>query len=408
MRLTRLQQSVIARQQAGLRRQSQVFTQVQGRLLHANGKSYLNFSANDYLDLASSPVLKAALAEGAAHYGVGSTGSPLVTGQHSAHADLSAQLAEWLGFERVLLFSSGFAANQTMLGSLAADNDLLLLDKLSHASLIDAALQHKGRFKRFVHNDLTALARLLPAEPRADSHCADSQALVSHDAESQSAESHSLVVTEGVFSMDGDSPDLVAMAKLCAERDAALLLDDAHGLGVLGKEGRGSWFAQGLKPADLYCYMANFGKALGVGGAFLAGSKTVIDYLEQFGRHYIYSTALSPALCVAISKSIALVRTEQWRRDKLSENILLFQQRAAAAGLPCLTVNGAIQAVLLGDSERAVRVSQQLREQGIWLTAIRPPTVPPGTARLRVTLSAAQQPDDIEYLIKMLQQALLC
>lgn len=403
MRLTRLQQAVIARQQAGLLRQSPPINTAQGRLLSVKGKAYLNFSGNDYLGLANSKALQAALTDGAGRYGVGSTGSPLVTGHHSAHADLSAQLAEWLGFERVLLFSSGFAANQTMLGSLAADNDLLLLDKLSHASLIDAALQHKGRFKRFLHNDLTALARLLPAESSADSHCADSQNL-----ESQSAESHSLVVTEGVFSMDGDSPDLVAMAKLCAERDAALLLDDAHGLGVLGEEGRGSWFAQGLKPTDLYCYMANFGKALGVGGAFLAGSKILIDYLEQFGRHYIYSTALSPALCVAISKSIELVRTEQWRRDKLNDNIRLFQGLAIAAGLPCLPAQGAIQALIVGESEQAMAVSQQLREQGIWLTAIRPPTVPPGTARLRITLSASQQPDDIEYLIKMLQQALEC
>lgn len=408
MRLTRLQQAVIARQQAGLLRQSPAINTAQGRLLSVKGKAYLNFSGNDYLGLANSKALQAALTDGAGRYGVGSTGSPLVTGYHSAHADLSAQLAEWLGFERVLLFSSGFAANQTMLGSLAADNDLLLLDKLSHASLIDAALQHKGRFKRFLHNDLTALARLLPAESSADSHCADSQNLESQIAESQSAESHSLVVTEGVFSMDGDSPDLVAMAKLCAERDAALLLDDAHGLGVLGEEGRGSWYAQGLKPTDLYCYMANFGKALGVGGAFLAGSKILIDYLEQFGRHYIYSTALSPALCVAISKSIELVRTEQWRRDKLNDNIRLFQGLAIAAGLPCLPAHGAIQALIVGESEQAMAVSQQLREQGIWLTAIRPPTVPPGTARLRITLSASQQSDDIEYLIKMLQQALEC
>lgn len=418
MRLTRLQQAVIARQQAGLLRQSPLISTAQGRLLCVKGKAYLNFSGNDYLGLANSKALQAALTDGGGRYGVGSTGSPLVTGYHSAHADLSAQLAEWLGFERVLLFSSGFAANQTMLGSLAADNDLLLLDKLSHASLIDAALQHKGRFKRFLHNDLTALARLLPAGSSASSHCAESQNLESKVAEShgsesqiaqsQSAERHSLVVTEGVFSMDGDSPDLVAMAKLCAERDAALLLDDAHGLGVLGEEGRGSWYAQGLKPTDLYCYMANFGKALGVGGAFLAGSKILIDYLEQFGRHYIYSTALSPALCVAISKSIELVRTEQWRRDKLNDNIRLFQHLAIAAGLPCLPAHGAIQALIVGESEQAMAVSQQLREQGIWLTAIRPPTVPPGTARLRITLSASQQPDDIEYLIKMLQQALAC
>ncbi|WP_423186480.1 aminotransferase class I/II-fold pyridoxal phosphate-dependent enzyme [Alishewanella sp. d11] len=388
MQRMRLEQALIARQQQGLQRQSTEFSQVHGRTLLAEGKAYVNFSGNDYLDLASSPLLQQALSEGAQQYGVGSTGSPLVTGYHSAHADLAAELAAWLGFERVLLFSSGFAANQTMLSSLTSAEDLLLLDKLSHASLIDAALQHSGRFKRFAHNDLAALARLLP--------------------ETATAEQHSLVVTEGVFSMDGDSPDLAAMLQLCQTRDAALLLDDAHGLGVLGEEGRGSWFAQGLQPSDLYCYMANFGKALGVGGAFLAGSRTVIDYIEQFGRHYVYSTALSPALCVAVRKSIALVRTDTWRRDKLNENIQYFRRLATQAGLPCLTANGAIQAIIIGDSAKALSVSQQLRQQGIWVTAIRPPTVPPGTARLRVTLSAAHHTDDIQRLIKTLQQVLLC
>lgn len=393
MQAARLQQALMARQQQGLLRQSQVLSQVKGASIRVAEQLYLNFSGNDYLDLASNPLLQTALTEGAKRYGVGSTGSPLVTGYHSAHAELSAQLADWLGFERVLLFSSGFAANQTMLSTLAAPNDRLFLDKLSHASLIDAALQHRGYFKRFAHNDLDALARLLTAQ---------------RQAEHIDADSHNMVVTEGVFSMDGDSPDLNAMLELCNRHQAALLLDDAHGLGVLGKEGRGSVCAQGLAPSDLYCYMANFGKALGVGGAFLAGSRTVIDYLEQFGRHYIYSTALSPALCAAVSKSIELVQTEQWRRDKLYSNIALFQQLAQAAEIPCLVADGAIQAILIGESSHAVRVSQQLREQGIWLTAIRPPTVAPGSARLRVTLSAAHQPADIKMLIRRLQQVLLC
>lgn len=394
MQAARLQQALAARQQQGLLRQSQMLSQVNGASIQVAEQLYLNFSGNDYLDLASNPLLQAALAEGAKRFGVGSTGSPLVTGYHKVHAELSAQLADWLGFERVLLFSSGFAANQTMLSTLAAAEDRLLLDKLSHASLIDAALQHRGYFKRFAHNDLDALARLLTAQ-------AEQQPKANTD-------SHSMVVTEGVFSMDGDSPDLNGMLQLCHRHQAALLLDDAHGLGVLGKEGRGSVSAQGVAPSDLYCYMANFGKALGVGGAFLAGSRTVIDYLEQFGRHYIYSTALSPALCAAVSKSIELVQTEQWRRDKLYSNIALFQQLAQAAEIPCIAANGAIQAILIGDSSKAVQVSQQLRERGIWLTAIRPPTVAPGSARLRVTLSAAHQAADIKMLIRSLQQVLSC
>ncbi|GGW58051.1 aminotransferase class I/II-fold pyridoxal phosphate-dependent enzyme [Alishewanella tabrizica] len=388
MYLSRLQHALVARQHAGLFRQSHTITQYQGRHITVNDRRYLNFSANDYLGLAQDPMIQMALAEGAQRFGVGSTGSPLVTGYHDAHQRLSEQIADWLGFERVLLFSSGFAANLTMLQTLAADNDFLLLDKLSHASLIDAARQHKGRFKRFTHNDLAALARLLPELPTDDCH--------------------SLVVTEGVFSMDGDSPDLLGMSALCQARQAALLLDDAHGLGVLGEQGRGSWFAQGLAAPDIYCYMANFGKALGVGGAFLAASKTVIEYIEQFGRHYIYSTALSPALCAAVSKSIELVKRDQWRRDKLADNIGHFSRLATAAGIPCLTSTSAIQAVMLGDSDRAMAVSQRLRDEGIWLTAIRPPTVPPDSARLRVTLSASHEPQDIKNLINTLEQILLC
>ncbi|MCB5227563.1 8-amino-7-oxononanoate synthase [Alishewanella sp. 16-MA] len=388
MHLSQLEHALQQRRSEGLLRQSQVIADYKGRYLEVGGQCYLNFSANDYLGLANSSKVKASYAAGAERYGAGSTGSPLVTGYHHIHQQLTAQLAAWLGFERVLLFSSGFAANQAMLQSLAASNDLLLLDKLSHASLIDAALAHKGGFRRFAHNDLNALARLLPETP--------------------DAENHSLVVTEGVFSMDGDSPDLVALSKLCQQRQAALLLDDAHGLGVLGEQGRGSWQVQGLASQQLYCYMANFGKALGVGGAFLAGSKTVIDYIEQFARHYIYSTALSPALCAAVSQSIELVQTEQWRRDKLQDNIQLFRSLAAEADLPCLPATGAIQAIMLGSSERAVALSQQLKQLGIWLTAIRQPTVPAGSARLRVTLSASHQAEDIQFLIKMLKQALAC
>lgn len=388
MQLSRLQHALAARQHAGLFRQSHTITQYQGRHFSINGRQYVNFSANDYLGLAQEPAIQQALADGAQRFGVGSTGSPLVTGYHDAHQRLAEHVAEWLGFERVLLFSSGFAANLTMLQTLAADNDFLLLDKLSHASLIDAARQHKGRFKRFAHNDLLALARILPDPPTEDSH--------------------SIVVTEGVFSMDGDSPDLLGISALCQARQAALLLDDAHGLGVLGEQGRGSWFAQGLATHDIYCYMANFGKALGVGGAFLAASQTVIDYIEQFGRHYIYSTALSPALCAAVSKSIELVKRDQWRRDKLADNIGQFSHLAKAAGLPCLTASGAIQAIMLGDSDRAMAVSQRLRAEGIWLTAIRPPTVPPDSARLRVTLSASHEAQDIQKLINTLEQVLLC
>jgi len=321
-----------------------------------------------------------AFADGAAQFGGGSSGSPLVTGQHAVHQQLSDSLGDWLGVERVLLFSSGFAANQAMLLTLSDKTDTLLLDKLSHASLIDAARHSDAGFKRFAHNDISALQLLLQQYEQP------------------------MVVTEGVFSMDGDSPDLPAMLALCQGYDAPLLLDDAHGLGVLGPEGKGTAAAQGIAQRELFCTMANFGKALATGGAFIGGSKTVIDYIEQFGRHYIYSTALPPPLCAAVLKSIELCRAGSWRRDKLHSNIALF--RRLGADLPLLNSHSAIQGVVLGSSERALAVSNQLKQQGIWLSAIRPPTVPQGSARLRITLSAAHTADDITLLVQQLRQVL--
>jgi 8-amino-7-oxononanoate synthase len=373
-----MRQALAEREASQLLRRSVTIEQYSGRLLRVAGKSYLNFSGNDYLGLATEPEVIQAYAEGAAAFGAGSSGSPLVTGQHQVHQQLSDTLCDWLGFEQVLLFSSGFAANQTMLQTLAQKGDTLLLDKLSHASLIDGALHSDAQLKRFAHNDLSALhASLIDV-------------------------SQPLVVTEGVFSMDGDSPDLTGMLSLCRQYQAPLLLDDAHGLGVSGPEGKGTAAAQGVVTSDLFCIMANFGKALGLGGAFVGGGKTVIDYLAQFGRHYIYSTALSPALCAAVIKSIALCRSQSWRRDKLQSNIARF--RTLAADLPLLASQSAIQGLVLGDSARALNMSAQLKKAGIWLSAIRPPTVPKGSARLRITLSAQHTEQDLQLLVQQLRQ----
>lgn len=373
-----MRQALAEREASQLLRRSVTIERYSGRVLRVAGNSYLNFSGNDYLGLATEPEVIKAYAEGAAAFGAGSSGSPLVTGQHQVHQQLSDTLCDWLGVEQVLLFSSGFAANQTMLQTLAQKGDTLLLDKLSHASLIDGALHSGAQLKRFAHNDLSALhASLIDV-------------------------SQPLVVTEGVFSMDGDSPDLTAVLSLCRQYQAPLLLDDAHGLGVCGPEGKGTAAAQGVVSGDLFCTMANFGKALGVGGAFVGGSKTVIDYLAQFGRHYIYSTALSPALCAAVIKSIALCRSQSWRRDKLQSNIARF--RTLAADLPLLASQSAIQGLVLGDSVRALNMSAQLKQAGIWLSAIRPPTVPKGSARLRITLSAQHTEQDLQLLVQQLRQ----
>lgn len=377
-KIAQLQQALTERAQQHLLRTPQTLQQYSGRLVQIAERNYLNFCGNDYLGLASAPQLLQAYADGALKYGAGSSGSPLVTGQHQIHQQLTEQLSDWLGVERALLFSSGFAANHAMLTTLADKQDTLLLDKLSHASLIDGALHSNASFKRFSHNDTAALAQLL----------------AKHNA--------AMVVTEGVFSMDGDSPDLTSMLALCNKHSAMLLLDDAHGIGVLGPQGEGSAAAQGVSNNQLFCTMANFGKALGVAGAFVAGSKTVIDYLEQFARHYVYSTALSPALCAAVLKSIGLCRVEHWRRDKLQSNIALFRQ--LADDLPLLPSQTAIQVVVLGSSERALAVSQQLKTAGIWLSAIRPPTVAKGSARLRITLSTQHTEQDIQLLVQQLRQ----
>jgi 8-amino-7-oxononanoate synthase len=377
-RLTQLQQALDARAAAKLRREPSTVQRYSGRLLTVDDRTYLNFCANDYLGLATEPLVLQAYAEGARDFGAGSTGSPLVTGQHQVHVDLCETLCDWLGVEQVMLFSSGFAANQTMLHTLAQKSDTLLLDKLSHASLIDGALHSDATLKRFAHNDIDALNIMLQQVTQP------------------------VVVTEGIFSMDGDSPDLLAMTALCQQFQAPLLLDDAHGLGVSGPEGKGTAAAQGIAANELFCTMANFGKALGVGGAFIAGSKTVIEYLSQFGRHYVYSTALSPALCAAVQKSIVLCRSQQWRRDKLQSNIALFRQ--LGTDLPLLTSGSAIQGVVLGSNERALNVSQQLKAAGIWLSAIRSPTVPKGSERLRITLSAQHSETDIRELVQQLRQ----
>ncbi|CAM3825954.1 aminotransferase class I/II-fold pyridoxal phosphate-dependent enzyme [Rheinheimera salexigens] len=382
MKLEQLQQALMQREAQQLKRSPVVLQQYKGRVIRVANKDYINFSGNDYLGLACDPQVLQAYADGALRYGAGSTGSPLVTGQHAIHQQLNDTLCEWLGFERSLLFSSGFAANQAMLMTLSDKHDVLLLDKLSHASLIDAAQHSTASFKRFAHNDLSALA----------------QQLQRHQ------EANAMVVTEGVFSMDGDSPDLAATAKLCQQHNAYLLLDDAHGIGMLGEQGRGSAAAQQVASSELFCSMANFGKALGVAGAFIGASSTVIDYLEQFARHYVYSTGLSPALCAAVLTSIRLCREQQWRRDKLQQNIQLFRQLAIAADLPILTSNTAIQAVIIGSSEQALQLSAALKQPQIWLSAIRPPTVPVGSARLRVTLSSQHQTADIHQLITYLRQ----
>lgn len=384
MRTEHMQAVLQQRQQSGLLRQLKVLEQVSGAHLHYQGKSYLNFSGNDYLGLATAPAVVAALQQGAADFGVGSTGSPLISGQQRPHQQLSDEICDWLNVEAVLLFSSGFAANQAMLQSLCGEQELLLLDKLCHASMIDAALQLQGGYKRFLHNDVQSLQKFMQNQP----------------------DVAKVVATEGVFSMDGDSPDLVAMDKLCQQYRTPLLLDDAHGIGVRGSAGAGSLVHAGLASSSAQCLMANFGKALGGQGGFLACSQVVADYLTQQARHFIYSTALSPAIAAAMTCSVRLCRHEQWRRERLAENIQHCQALATHYDLPLFPSDSAIQPLFIGDSQQALTVSQALASRGIWLSAIRPPTVPLHQARLRITLTALHQKADLTLLFQTLRELL--
>ncbi|MDC5848223.1 8-amino-7-oxononanoate synthase [Vibrio europaeus] len=337
-------------------------------------QEYLNFSSNDYLGLASDKELTKAWQEGLDLYGNGSGASPLVTGFSSVHQKLEETLCQWLGFERAILFGSGFSANQALLFSLLTKQDLLLQDKLNHASLIEAGMLSPAMMKRFKHNDVTHLKTLL----------------------AQSA----LVVTEGVFSMDGDLSPLKDI-KSAIEQNAWLAVDDAHGVGVLGNKGKGSCDYAGLRPEIL---VVTFGKAFGLSGAAIMCSNSVGDYLTQFAKHYVYSTAIPPSQAVALNKAAEMIETQEWRREKLAELSRCFDEQLQGCEGYRKTITP-IKPFILGSADKALSVSNQLRQQGFWVTAIRPPTVPAGSARLRITLTAKHDKQHVIKLADALKQA---
>lgn len=359
-----------------LRRRTATDGSVGGRLQVA-GRDYLNFSANDYLGLADHSAIKAAFKEGIDCYGTGSGASPLVTGYSRAHQQLEETLADWLGVEAVLLFNCGFSANQAVLKALLGKDHLLWQDRLNHASLQEMGSQLPCKMKRFGHNDMTALERQL--EPN-----------------------RGLIVSEGVFSMDGDQGPWPELARLAAQSGNWLMIDDAHGLGVLGPEGRGTLAAQEVAPASVHIQMGTFGKALGIAGAFVGGSRELVDYLVNFARHYVYSTHMPAAQACAVSKSIKLVRAADESRAHLARLITRFRQGTAALGWQLGASDTPIQPLLVGESSAALQLAARLRDRGVWVSAIRPPTVPAGTARLRITLSAAHSEQDVDHLLEAL------
>ncbi|MDX1804422.1 MAG: 8-amino-7-oxononanoate synthase [Alcanivorax sp.] len=353
-----------------------------GRHARLQGKQYLNFCSNDYLGLANDPEVIAAFQNAAGEWGVGSGASHLVCGHQRPHQDLEEALAAHTGRERALLFSTGYMANLGVMTALLGKADAVFEDRLNHASLLDGGLLSGARFRRFAHNDAEALNGLLQ----------------------RSEARRKLVVVDGVFSMDGDEAPLAALADVCEHNDAWLMVDDAHGLGVLDEKGRGSLFAQGVNERT-QILMGTLGKGLGTGGAFVAGSAELIETLIQFARTYIYTTAMPAAVAAATRVSLAKARREPYRREKLAALIACFRDGAHQRGLTLMDSTTPIQPILVGSDEQALALSQTLREQGLLVTAIRPPTVPEGQARLRVTLSAAHDTADVDALLAALGEA---
>jgi 8-amino-7-oxononanoate synthase len=375
-----------ARRADNLFRQRSLLQSPQGPEVVVDGQSLLAFCSNDYLGLASHPEVIRALQQGAQRWGVGGGASHLVVGHSQPHHELEEALAEFTGRPRALLFSTGYMANLAAVTALVGQGDSVLEDRLNHASLLDAGLLSGARFARYLHNDADSLAKRL-----------------------DKAEGNTLVVTDGVFSMDGDLAELPALCAAARAKGAWLMVDDAHGFGPLGATGGGILEHFGLGLDDVPVLVGTLGKAFGTAGAFVAGSEELIETLIQFARPYIYTTSQPPALACATLKSLELLRSEGWRREHLNALIARFRAGAAELGLTLMDSPTPIQPLLIGDSARAVEFSRLLRERGLMVGAIRPPTVPAGTARLRVTLSAAHTVEQVDRLLAALGecQALL-
>jgi 8-amino-7-oxononanoate synthase len=425
----------------GLLRQRRLLDSPQAEHIVVNGKNYLSFCSNDYLGLANHPALIKTMQNAAADSGVGSGASNLITGHHRYHDELEKKLAKFVQMPAALVFSTGYMANIGVVSSLVGRGDAVFCDKLNHACLNDGAILSRAEFKRFAHNDVAALEKLLK----------------------NSSAKRKLIAVDAVFSMDGDIAPLPAYLRLCEQYDAYLYVDDAHGFGVLGERGQGtiSHFAdeldavmrefgadmpqintpspqpsptrgEGVKShlqatstqaihkgaADVVAqaprlqaispriiYMATLGKAAGVAGAFVAGQQVVIDYLIQNARSYVYSTPAPPALSATLIESVNLIEKGDHLRTHLQHLIATLKQHLQLKNWQLMPSNTAVQPLIVGSNHAAVSLSEHLQSQGILVPAIRPPTVPINTARLRISLSAAHSLQDVIQLAKAINQA---
>ena len=366
---------------SGLKRHRRLLQGPQGAHVTVEGRQFVAFCSNDYLGLAADADLVRAAQEGAERYGAGAGASHLILGHSAAHHALEQALAGFVNLPRALLFSTGYMANIGVITALAGRDDAVFADKLNHASLNDAVLLSRAGFRRYAHLDLAALEKQLAA----------------------SRARRKLVVTDAVFSMDGDIAPVPQLLALCERYDAWLMLDDAHGFGVLGGDGRGALSHFGVESPRVI-YMATLGKAAGVSGAFVAGAPEMIEMLVQRARSYIYTTATPPLLAHALLKSLELIGSGQWRRDHLARLISRFRQGLAAGRWKLMPSETAIQPLVIGANADAVAAAERLAQRGLLVPAIRPPTVPQGTARLRISFSAAHSEDDVRRLVTALNE----
>ncbi|MCU7843963.1 MAG: 8-amino-7-oxononanoate synthase [Candidatus Thiodiazotropha sp. (ex Monitilora ramsayi)] len=368
------------RRDSSLYRQRKVAETAQQPEMRIDGRNLLTFCSNDYLGLANHPDVIRAFQQGAADYGTGSGAAHLITGHTRAHHALEEALADFTGRPRVLLFSTGYMANLGIASALLDRNDRLYEDRLNHASLIDAGQLSRAKMLRYQHADTESLQRLLEAGDGGKT----------------------LIATDGVFSMDGDLAPLPQLAELAQSHNAWLMVDDAHGIGVLGDQGRGALSHFGLGAQEVPILMGTLGKALGTFGAFVAGSEALIETLIQQARSYIYTTAPPPAIAEATRESLRIATQESWRRERLKTLIEQFRVSAKSMGLPLMDSHTPIQPIVAGSASQALAWSQQLEEAGILVSAIRPPTVPEGSARLRITFSANHTERHLQRLLDAL------
>ena len=345
-----------------------------------DGKQVISFCSNDYLGLANHPDVKAAFIKGVEQYGAGSGAAHLINGHSRAHHALEDELAEFSGYPRALLFSTGYMANLGLAQALVGKGDTVLEDRLNHASLLDGGLLSGARLMRYRHNTAEDLDAKLATRSSGEK----------------------LVLTDGVFSMDGDIAEVPALVNACRKHDAWLMLDDAHGFGVLGDNGRGTLEHHGVSTTDVPIYMATLGKALGTAGAFIAGSDALVETLIQQARPYIYTTASAPAIAEAARASLNMIKSKPDLRARLNDNIRYFRSCCEHMDIELTNSQTAIQPIIIGETKTTLEFSEQLLAQGLLITAIRPPTVPEGTARLRITLSAAHKHAHIDKLISAL------